>query len=198
MRLLPDPGRRLQPLRRRASPAAPVRSLAPSPASEPQGFLLSAGARLTCQGPSGGCGARPAPRGGPRPMGRNGPSRVRGGPAAGHGHSRDAARPAHPARSLRALAAMHAGSRWLPGQSSHPRMSGETVRRRRDGGLLVMALHSPGPGRAASRPGDEDLPASPARQAAAAAAAAGRLHCLTTARARLSAGRDLQELSSTR
>lgn len=51
------------------------------------------------------------------------------------------------------------------------------------------ALHSPGRGRPASRPGDEDLPAFPARQAAAAAAAAGRLHCLTTARARLSAGK---------
>lgn len=39
---------------------------------------------------------------------------------------------------------------------------------------------------------EEDLPASPARQAAAvAAAAAGRLHCLTTARARLSLA-DLQ------
>lgn len=51
---------------------------------------------------------------------------------------------------------------------------------------------SPGRGRSASRPGDEDLPASPARQAAAvAAAAAGRLHCLTTARARLSLA-DLQ------
>jgi hypothetical protein len=83
MRLVPGPGRRLQPLRR-ASPAAPVRSLAPSP---PRAKLKDSGraqaARLTCQGPSGGCGARPASRGGPRPMGRDGGSRVRGGPAAG-------------------------------------------------------------------------------------------------------------------
>lgn len=50
------------------------------------------------------------------------------------------------------------------------------------------ALHSSGRCRPASRPGDEDLPASPARQPAAAAAA-GRLHCLTTARAGLSAGK---------
>lgn len=49
------------------------------------------------------------------------------------------------------------------------------------------ALHSPGRGCPASRPGDEDLSASPARQAAAAAA--GRLHCLTTARPRLSPGK---------
>lgn len=140
MRLVPRPGRRLQPLRR-VSPATPVRSLAPSPAGEPP--PISAGARLTCHAPSSGCGgARPAPRGGPRPMGRDGRSRVRSGPAAGHGDSRDTAPPAHPVRSLRALAAVHAGSRWPPGWSSYPRPSEGRMRRRRGGGQLVRG----GPG----------------------------------------------------
>lgn len=126
-------------------------------------LLISAGARLTCHAPSGGCGARPAPRGDPRPMGRDGWSRVRSGPAAGHGDSRDAARPAHPARSLRALAEVHAGSRWPPGWSSHPRPSEGRMRRRRGGGLLGRG----GPGRIDALPaerkrGDAPLPAAAA------------------------------------
>ncbi|MEJ1282101.1 hypothetical protein NN561_013054 [Cricetulus griseus] len=47
------------------------------------------------------------------------------------------------------------------------------------------ARHSPGRGLPASRRGDEDLRAAPASPAAAA----GRLHCLTTAWARLAAGK---------
>lgn len=61
-------------------------------------------------------------------------------------------------------------------------------------GPTVIAQHSPGRGRPASRPGDEDLPVSPACQAAAAAAA-GRLHCLTTARVGPSADLQIQATS---
>lgn len=73
-------------------------------------------------------------------QGRSG--RVRSGPAAGHRDSRDTAPPAHPVRSLRALAAVHAGSRWPPGWSSHPRPSEGRMRRRRGGGQLMRG----GPG----------------------------------------------------